>query len=78
MMTWLYANLINIVLTAGIVLFVGFLIRGMVRDQKAGQSPCGGCSGCGACGGCSACGGCRPADPALKKRKGNIVSKKSI
>ncbi len=59
MLVWLSANLINIVLIAVIVLVVGLLIRGMIRDRKAGKSSCGGsCASCGACGGCSACGKC--------------------
>ena len=56
MLAWLSANLINIALVAVIVLIVALLIRGMIRDRKAGQSSCGGsCASCGACGGCSAC-----------------------
>ena len=56
MLAWLSANLINIVLIAVIVLVVGLLIRGMVRDRKAGRRSCGGnCASCGACGGCSKC-----------------------
>ena len=59
MLTWLSANLINIVLAAVIVLVVGFLIRSMIRDKKAGTRSCGGnCACCGACSGCSACGKC--------------------
>lgn len=59
MLTWLSANLINIVLIAAIALLVGLLIRGMIRDRKAGKPSCGGsCAGCGACGGCGTCGGC--------------------
>ena len=56
MLTWLSANLINIVLIAVIALIVGLLLRGMVRDKKAGKSSCGGsCASCGACGGCGSC-----------------------
>ncbi len=59
MLTWLSVNLINIVLIAGIALAVGLVIRGMIRDKKAGKSSCGGnCASCGACGGCSACSRC--------------------
>ena len=59
MLTWLSANLVNIVLVAVIALIVGLLIRGMIRDRKAGKRSCGGsCASCGACGGCSACGKC--------------------
>lgn len=53
MLAWLSANLINIALVAVIALIVGLLIRGMIRDKKAGKSACGGnCAGCGACGKC--------------------------
>ncbi len=59
MSAWLSANLINIVLIAVLALVVGLLIRGMIRDRKAGKSSCGGnCAACGACGGCSGCSGC--------------------
>ena len=53
MFAWLSANLINIALVAVIALIVGLLIRGMIRDKKAGKSSCGGNrAGCGACGKC--------------------------
>ena len=57
MFVWLSANLINIALVAVITLIVGLLIRGMIRDRKAGKSSCGGsCASCGVCsGGCSRC-----------------------
>ena len=56
---WLYANLINIVLIAVIVLVTALLVRSMIRDRKAGKSSCGGnCASCGACSGCSACNTC--------------------
>ena len=59
MLAWLSANLINIALVAVIVLIVTLLIRGMIRDKKAGKSSCGGsCASCGACSGCSACAHC--------------------
>ena len=72
MLAWFSANLINIVLAAVIVAAVFLLIRGMVRDKKAGKSSCGG--NCAACGMCSACGKCpagtRRSDRAdVKKRK---------
>ena len=54
MLTWLSANLVNIVLIAVIVLVVTLLIRSMIRDKRAGKSSCG-CS-CADCGGCSAYG----------------------
>ena len=59
MLTWLSANLINIILVAVIMLITGLLIRSMIRDKKAGKPSCGGnCAGCGACSGCSACSSC--------------------
>ena len=59
MLNWLSANLVDIALIAALALIVGLLIRGMIRDRKAGKSPCeGNCAACGACKGCSACGGC--------------------
>ena len=71
MLAWLSANLINMVLIAVIVLVVGFLIRGMIRDKKAGKSSCGGnCASCGACGGCSACGKCGAMNTAATEPKG--------
>ena len=71
-MTWLSANLINIVLLAVIVLIIGLLIRSMIRDRKAGKSPCGGsCASCGACSGCSACSKCGLGGPDERKHPGN-------
>lgn len=73
MLTWLSANLINIALVAVIVLIVAFLIRGMIRDRKAGKCSCGGtCASCGACKGCSSCGKCPAAKepPAPRKTPG--------
>ena len=56
MLTWLSANLVNIILIAVLVLIVTLLIRGMIRDKKAGKSACGGsCASCGACGSCGKC-----------------------
>ena len=69
MLAWLSANLINIVLIALIALIVGLLIRGMIRDKRAGKSSCGGnCASCGACSGCSACGKCGAMNAAQTKR----------
>ena len=56
MLSWLSANLINILLVAVIAAVVILLIRGMIRDKKAGKSSCGG--NCAACGACSSCGKC--------------------
>jgi hypothetical protein len=55
MLAWLTANLANIVIILGIVLAVFFVIRGLIRDKKAGKSSCGcSCSECGACQACHA------------------------
>ena len=49
-MAWLSSNLINIVLILGLAAVVGLIIRGMIRDKRAGKSSCGGdCSCCGLC-----------------------------
>ena len=70
MLTWLASNLINIVIIVLLVLIVGFVIRGMIRDRKAGKSSCGGsCASCSACGGgCAGCG----AVPAKPKKGAGI------
>ena len=58
MLAWLSANLVNIALILVIALVVVLLIRGMIRDKKAGKPSCGGnCASCGVCGG--SCSGCR-------------------
>ena len=63
MFTWLSANLVNLVIVAALVLIVGFAIRSMIRDRKAGKSSCGcNCASCGACGSCA--GSCAAGSPA--------------
>ena len=75
MLVWLSTNLINIVLIAVIAAAVILMIRGMVRDRKAGKRSCEcNCASCGACGGCSeglssrrsACGSCGGNDDAIR------------
>lgn len=46
MLTWLAAHLADIVILAVIALLVFFVVRGMIRDKKAGKSSCGGCRAC--------------------------------
>ena len=59
MSAWLSANFVNIALILAITLLVALLLRGMIRDRKAGKRSCGGnCASCGACAGCSACNPC--------------------
>ena len=54
MLAWLSANLINIALMLAVALLVFVLVRSLIRDKRAGKSPCGGsCSGCGGCSACS-------------------------
>ena len=68
MFAWLSANFVNIALVAVLVLIVGLLLRGMIRDHRAGTSSCGGnCASCGACHGCSACGNCPSVSSAGKE-----------
>ena len=71
MIAWLSTNLINIALIAALVLIVGLVLRGMIRDKKAGKSSCGcSCASCGACGGCSACAHCGSMSAAAIDAKG--------
>ena len=74
MLAWLSANLINIALVAVLVLIVGLLLRGMIRDKKAGKSSCGcSCASCGACSGCSACAHCgSPKGAAIQNQSGYV------
>jgi len=58
MLSWLAANLANIIIIAILVVVVTLVIRGMIRDRKAGKSSCG-CN-CASCGACGSCGGCMP------------------
>ena len=68
MFAWMSANFVNIALVAVLVLIVGLLLRGMIRDHRAGKSSCGGnCASCGACHGCSACGNCPSVSSAGKE-----------
>ena len=52
MLSWLSANLVNLVIVAVLMLAIGLAIRSMIRDRKAGKCSCGGsCASCGACSG---------------------------
>ena len=56
MLAWLAANFVNLVLILAVAALLGLIVRGMVRDRKAGKSPCGGsCADCGVCGSCGRC-----------------------
>ena len=59
MLIWFSANWINILFIALITAMVFLLIRGMIRDRKAGKHACGdNCASCGACSSCRACSAC--------------------
>ena len=67
MFTWLSANLVNLVIVAVLALIVGFAIRSMIRDRKAGKSSCGcSCASCGACSACAMGGACHGATGSRK------------
>ena len=81
MLAWLSANWINLILIAVLALIVALLIRGMVRDRKAGKRSCGcNCASCGACpkglasrrGGCSACGSCKINAATMNNRTNSV------
>ena len=78
MFIWLAAHIADIVIIAVILAAVFFVIRGMIRDKKAGKSSCGGsCAGCGACAGCSGCStgegsNARTAELSLKKQNSGL------
>lgn len=62
MLVWLQTNLATIVISFLLLLTVGLIIRGMLRDKKWGRSSCGACGACGVCGACGSggpCGGCQ-------------------
>jgi hypothetical protein len=51
MTVWLQNNIGNIIVSAILIAVVALIIRGMIRDKKAGKSSCGGnCASCGLCG----------------------------
>ncbi len=53
LLLWLKENLATILVCLLLALIVFFIVRGMIRDRRAGKSSCGGnCAGCGICGKC--------------------------
>ena len=46
----------DMIVIAALVLIIGLIVRGMIRDKKAGK--CSGCSGCTGCTGCRSRGCC--------------------
>ncbi len=51
MLTFLMENIATIIITVVLVAVVALVVRGMIRDRKAGKC-CGGCSGCSGSSGC--------------------------
>lgn len=51
MLGFLMENISTIVIAIVLVAVVTLVVRGMIRDKKAGKC-CGGCSGCGGSSGC--------------------------
>jgi len=47
----------DIIVISALVLIASLIVRGMIRDKKAGK--CCGCSGCSSCKSCASCGSCR-------------------
>ena len=45
----------DIIVLAALAVIIGLIVRGMIRDKKAGK--CSGCSGCKSCASCGSCGG---------------------
>jgi len=68
---WLENNWGTLLVAAVLVLIVGLVIRGMIRDRKAGKTSCGSnCAGCALAGSCHAAGGkgtCPATEALLKK-----------
>ena len=59
MLIWLASHAADLIVIAVIAAAVFFVVRGMIRDKKAGKPSCGGsCAGCGACAGCAGCSSC--------------------
>ena len=47
MISWILANIGNIVVSISLILIVGFVLFKMIRDKKSGKSSCScGCAGC--------------------------------
>lgn len=53
MINWIADNYVNILIVAALLLFVGIILRSMIKNKKHGSS----CSSCGeGCHACSLCG----------------------
>lgn len=55
MIAWLSSNIGTILVSLLLILVVAFIVRGIIRDKKAGRHSCGGGS-CGCGGSCGSCG----------------------
>ena len=61
LLLWLKENLATILVCLLLALIVFWIVRGMIRNRRAGKSACGGtCAGCGICG---KCGGTKTHNP---------------
>ena len=49
MLSWLYANLVTIVIAMVLVAAVALIVFKLVRDKKAGRHSCGCSGGCANC-----------------------------
>ena len=47
--TWISENLGTIVVSALLIVMIAGVVRGMIRNKKAGKSTCGCGCGCGSC-----------------------------
>ena len=54
MFSWIQANIGTIVVAAILLIGIGFIIRSLIRNKKAGKSLC----SCGCGGDCKSCHGC--------------------
>ncbi|MBQ7145737.1 MAG: FeoB-associated Cys-rich membrane protein [Lachnospiraceae bacterium] len=54
MFSWIQANIGTIVVAAILLMGIGFIIRSLIRNKKAGKSLC----SCGCGGDCKSCHGC--------------------
>ncbi len=54
-MSWIQANVGNIVIVAALAAAVFAIVRGMVKRKRSGAS----CTGCAGCSGCSSCPGAK-------------------
>ena len=76
MAEWFLANYVNILLILAVAALVFLLIRGLIRDKKAGKSACGGnCAACGGgCAGCAYAARCQASGSSRQAKNGPTVT----